>query len=111
MYIQSRFWPLYPSLEPPTQFEMVHPDYRMPNYPSVNSSGKKITASDLQPGDIITFIGRGKLGAYGGIYLGDGQIATASILRPGVIVGPIDPVEWEEIFNRVARVRRYVPTP
>ncbi|MFI4912538.1 MAG: RHS repeat-associated core domain-containing protein [Sedimentisphaeraceae bacterium JB056] len=105
----SRFWPLYPSMSPPTPNEMADPDYRMPNYPPVNGNGKKITRDDLQPGDIISFPGECK--GYGGIYLGNGQMIKASILAPGANLTTIHPREWNQILSGKARVRRYSPTP
>jgi RHS repeat-associated protein len=107
----SRFWPLYPSMMPPTQNEMADPDYRMPNYPAINGSGKKISKDNLQPGDIISFPGKGSLKGYGGIYLGNGQMVMASMAHPGAILTSIHPKEWQRILSGKARVRRYDPTP
>ena len=107
---QSRFWPIYPSMGPPTQNEMGNPDYRMPNYPVVNSGGKKISRNDLQPGDILSFPGGNNENGYGGIYLGDGQMAMATLLAPGANVRYISPNEWNQLLNGKSRVRRYSPS-
>ena len=103
-------WPLYPSLQPPTENEMANPNYNMPNFPVVNGSGKKISMDDLQPGDILSFDGDFQRG-HTAIYVGDGKMAQASITMPGAHITTINPKLWKMIQSGRGTVRRYTPTP
>ncbi len=103
-------WPLYPSLQPPTENEMANPNYKMPNFPVVNGSGKKITMDDLQLGDILSFNGDYQRG-HTAIYVGNGKMAQASITMPGAHITTINPKLWKMIQSGQGTVRRYTPTP
>ncbi len=103
-------WPIYPSLQPPTENEMANPNYKMPNFPVVNGSGKKISMDDLQLGDILSFNGAHQRG-HTAIYVGNGKMAQASIMMPGAHITTINPRLWKMIQSGQGTVRRFTPTP
>lgn len=54
-----------------------------------NSNGRKITADEIQPGDIVCYSSKGSKCTHVGLYIGDGQIIHSANSRKGVIISDI----------------------
>jgi cell wall-associated NlpC family hydrolase len=68
------------------------------------SSGERISADDLQPGDVLVFANTYRRGlSHVGIYLGDGRFVHAADESHGVLVSSLWDGYWEVRFVGASR--------
>lgn len=53
----------------------------------LNSAGRPVDISEIQPGDIICYSSNGSTCTHVGMYIGDGQIIHSANRRAGVVIG------------------------
>ena len=67
-----------------------------------SQSGKSVSISNLQPGDLV-FFNYGSGVAHVGTYIGGGQMVHAANEKKGVIQSPVTSGYWRTVFNNARR--------
>jgi cell wall-associated NlpC family hydrolase len=72
--------------------------------------GAKVSAKDLQPGDLVFFNTRRFAYSHVGIYLGDNRFVHAPSRGSEVRIASIDQAYWQKHFNGARRVIGVLPS-
>ncbi|MBS4097738.1 MAG: C40 family peptidase [Sulfuricella sp.] len=74
------------------------------NAKAISMFGKKITISDLRPGDLVFYNTMRRTYSHVGIYLGDNKFVHASVTGRGVEVVDMKESYWARRFNGARRL-------